>query len=156
MAVSVATLNKQMVPSLATYDALSLGNHKAQPNFVWLYIVDIFAAMVNIWLRRGCPYLLCLSESKKSRNPKQVGDISSKKTDIDGQKQTKNTILKHDLCDFWTNNIETLMSLLPWQTRMWKYNTRRKDFRPSVLLRHNQATPPGIWKGVDWRALVED
>ena len=80
-----------MVPSLATYDALSLGNHKAQPNLVWLYIVDIFTAMVNIWLKRCCPNLLCLSEIKKSRNPKQVGEVSSKKTDIDWQKQTKKT-----------------------------------------------------------------
>ena len=49
MAASLATLNKQMPSSFATYDALSLVNHKAKLHLVWLHIVDICSALVNSW-----------------------------------------------------------------------------------------------------------
>jgi hypothetical protein len=45
----MATRNKQMLCSLATYDALSLVNHTAQLHLVWLHIVDICTALVNSW-----------------------------------------------------------------------------------------------------------
>ena len=48
-AASLATLNKQMPSSFATYDALSLVNHKAKLHLVWLHIVDICSALVNSW-----------------------------------------------------------------------------------------------------------
>jgi hypothetical protein len=44
-----ATLSKQLLSHLATYDPLSLVNHKAQPNSVWIYIVDIFTALIDSW-----------------------------------------------------------------------------------------------------------
>ena len=44
-----ATLNKQIMSSLATYDALSLVNHRAHLHLIWLHIVDIFTALVNSW-----------------------------------------------------------------------------------------------------------
>ena len=50
---SLAMLNKQMLSSLATYDALSLVNHKAQLHLVWVNMVDICTALINSWLRRG-------------------------------------------------------------------------------------------------------
>jgi hypothetical protein len=46
---SLATLNKQMLSSLATYDALSLVNHKAQLHLVWVKMVDICTALINTW-----------------------------------------------------------------------------------------------------------
>ena len=48
-AVFSATFNKQMLSSLAKYDALSLVNHKDQLHLVWLRIVDTFTASVNSW-----------------------------------------------------------------------------------------------------------
>ena len=57
---SLATLNKQMLSSLATYDALSLVNHKAQLNLVWVHMVDICPALINSWQRRGHLHFLCL------------------------------------------------------------------------------------------------
>ena len=46
---SLATLNKQMISSLATFDALSLVNHKAQLHLVWVHMVDICTALINSW-----------------------------------------------------------------------------------------------------------
>ena len=46
---SLAMLNKQMLSSLATYDALSLVNHKAQLHLVWFHMVDICTALINSW-----------------------------------------------------------------------------------------------------------
>ena len=46
---SLAMLNKQMLSSLATYDALSLVNHKAWVHLVWVYMVDIGTALTNSW-----------------------------------------------------------------------------------------------------------
>ena len=43
-AASLATLNKQMSSSFATYDALSLVNDKAKLYLVLLHIVDICSA----------------------------------------------------------------------------------------------------------------
>ena len=44
---SLATLNKHMLSSLATYDALSLENHKARFHLVWIHIVFICTALIN-------------------------------------------------------------------------------------------------------------
>jgi hypothetical protein len=44
---SLATLNKQMLSSLATYDALCLVNYKAQLHLVWVHMVDICTALIN-------------------------------------------------------------------------------------------------------------
>ena len=46
---SLATLNKQMLSSLATHDDLSLANHKAQLHLVWVHMVDICTALINSW-----------------------------------------------------------------------------------------------------------
>ena len=46
-AAFLAMLNKQMLSSIATYNALSLVHHKAQLCLVWLHIVDLFTALVN-------------------------------------------------------------------------------------------------------------
>ena len=48
-AASLATLNKQMPSSFATYDALSLVNQKVKLHLVWLHIGDICLALVNSW-----------------------------------------------------------------------------------------------------------
>ena len=44
---SLATLNKQMLSSVATYDALSLVNHKARLNLVWVQMVYMCTALIN-------------------------------------------------------------------------------------------------------------
>ena len=46
---SLVTLNKQMLSSLATYDASSLVNHKGRLHLVWLHMVDICTALKNSW-----------------------------------------------------------------------------------------------------------
>ena len=59
-AASSATLNKQMLSSLATYDALSLVI--TNPSFIWFgsRSVDICTALVNSWYRRGhLHFLVC-------------------------------------------------------------------------------------------------
>ena len=45
----LAMLNKQMLFSLATYDALSLVHHKARLYLAWVHIVDMCTALVNSW-----------------------------------------------------------------------------------------------------------
>ena len=44
---SLATLNKQMPSSLATYDAWSLVNHKARLNLVLVHMVYICTALID-------------------------------------------------------------------------------------------------------------
>ena len=44
---SLAMLNKQMLSSLATYDALSLVNHKARLHLVWVHMAYICTALIN-------------------------------------------------------------------------------------------------------------
>ena len=46
---SLATLNKQMLSSLATNDHWSLVNHKARLHLVWVHMVDICTALINSW-----------------------------------------------------------------------------------------------------------
>ena len=46
---SLETLNKQMLSSLATYDALSLVNHKGRLHLVWVTMVDICTALIYSW-----------------------------------------------------------------------------------------------------------
>ena len=44
---SLTTLNKQMLSTLATYDALSLVNHKAQLHLAWVPMVYICTTLIN-------------------------------------------------------------------------------------------------------------
>ena len=72
-------LNKQMLSSLATYDALSLVHHKARLYLAWVHIVDMCTALVNCWYRKGRLRFLCLCTIWKLVNPKQVLEVSTKK-----------------------------------------------------------------------------
>ena len=44
---SLATLNKQMLSSLATYDPLSLVNYKARLHLVWVHMVYVCTTLIN-------------------------------------------------------------------------------------------------------------
>ena len=55
-------------------------------------------------------------------------------------------------CYFYVKNQFGFLILLIWSI---KSNIRLQDFRLSSVVCHAQATPPGFWNVVDWRAPVE-
>ena len=57
----LAMLNKQMLFSLATYDALSWGHHKVRLYLAWVHIVDMCTALVTAG-RGKVVFIFCVYE----------------------------------------------------------------------------------------------
>ena len=98
----MATLNKKILSSFATHDALSLVI--THSSFIWFGStrVDIRAVLVNNWKRRGC---LSFFVHEK------LEIIKSETRKILANKCFEKFLSKHEKHHFLRNNEETLVSL---------------------------------------------